>query len=62
MDTTVLRLLPDTPGWLLPVVVGHWHRDPDGTVVARYERGDGDGWGDELAVLYGEGDSDALCR
>jgi hypothetical protein len=56
-DTTTLRLRPGTPAWLLPVPAGRWRREPDGSVVARYERGDGD----ELAaaievwgILYGE--------
>ena len=60
-NTTTLRLLPGTDAWTLPTVEGHWKRDPDGAIVARYDRGDGDGWGDELwwalwvwRVLYGE--------
>jgi hypothetical protein len=48
-DTVTLRLLPGTPSWTLPVIAGHWGRD-DGAIVARYDRGDGDGTGDELAV------------
>lgn len=44
--TTTLRLLPGTDAWTLPVPEGRWHRDLTGAVVARYERGDGDG--DEL--------------
>ena len=41
-DTITLRLRPGTPAWLLPVPAGRWRREPDGSVVARYERGDGD--------------------
>jgi len=65
-NTTTLRLLPGTDAWTLPTVEGHWKRDPDGAVVARYDRGDGDG-GDELAaalevwaVLYGGADEEMI--
>ena len=44
---TTLRLPADTA---LPVPAGRWHRDGDGSIVASYRRGDGDGEADELEV------------
>ena len=45
--TTTLRLPADTA---LPVPARRWHRDGDGSIVAEYRRGNGDGEVDELAV------------
>ena len=47
-SNTTLRLCPGTPAARLPVPEGRWHRDGDGSIVAEYRRGEGDG--DELAV------------
>ena len=60
MTTTLLRLPVGTRAFWLPVPAGRWHRDGDGSIVAEYRRGDGNG--DELAVavwvwraVYGDG-------
>ena len=49
-DTLTLRLPAGTPAARLPVPEGRWHRGGDGSIVASYRRGNGDGDSDELAV------------
>lgn len=48
-SSITLRLPADTR---LPVPVGHWHRDSDGSIVASYERGNSDGEAQEIEALW----------